>query len=98
MSINDLNYFIHGLKIKSYEFNLYKSQKKKNLFLVEVFINRSKIDITNIKKLNSIETGVNFARDLVSEPPNILFPKEYVNRLIKLKKLELRLQSIMKLK
>ena len=90
MSINDLNHFIHGLKIKSYEFNLYKSQKKKNLFLVEVFINRSKIDITNIKKLNSIETGVNFARDLVSEPPNILFPKEYVNRLLKLKKIGIK--------
>ena len=80
-------FFIHGLKIKSYEFNLYKGQKKRNLFLIEAFINRSKKDITDIQKFNSIEKGVNFARDLVSEPPNVLFPKEYVNRLLKLKKI-----------
>jgi leucyl aminopeptidase len=40
--------------------------------------------------LIAIETGINFARDLVSEPPNVLFPKEYVNRLLKLKKLGIK--------
>ena len=90
ININNFNYFIHGLKIKSYEFNLYKGKKKKNLFLIEACINRSKKDIANIQKFNSIETGVNFARDLVSEPPNVLFPKEYVNRLLKLKKIGIK--------
>ena len=50
----------------------------------------NKKDIANIQKFNSIETGVNFARDLVSEPPNVLFPKEYVNRLLKLKKIGIK--------
>ena len=90
MNINNFNHFIHGLKIKSYEFNLYKGSQKKNLFLVEALINRSKKDKINIQKFNSIETGVNFARDLVSEPPNVLFPKEYVNRLLKLKKIGIK--------
>ena len=53
-------------------------------------INRSKKDKINIQKFNSIEAGVNFARDLVSEPPNVLFPKEYVNRLIKLRKIGIK--------
>ena len=90
VDINNYNRFIHGLKIKSYEFNLYKGIKKKNLFLIEALINRSKKDKINIQKFNSIEAGVNFARDLVSEPPNVLFPKEYVNRLLKLKKIGIK--------
>ncbi len=90
ININNFNHFIHGLKIKSYEFNLYKGSQKKNLFLVEALINRSKKDKINIQKFNSIEAGVNFARDLVSEPPNVLFPKEYVNRLLKLKKIGIK--------
>ncbi len=90
MNINNFNHFIHGLKIKSYEFNLYKGTQKKNSFLVEALINRSQKDKINIQRLNSIETGVNFARDLVSEPPNVLFPKEYVNRLLKLKKVGIK--------
>ena len=90
ININNFNHFIHGLKIKSYEFNLYKGSQKKSSFLVEAIINRSKKDKINIQKFNSIETGVNFARDLVSEPPNVLFPKEYVNRLLKLKKIGIK--------
>ena len=30
---NFLGYFLHGIKLKSYEFNIYKSKKIKNLFL-----------------------------------------------------------------
>ena len=29
---NFLGYFLHGIKLKSYEFNIYKSKKIKNLF------------------------------------------------------------------
>jgi len=36
-------------------------------------------------KLNAILSGVNFTRDLVSEPGNILHPDEYAKRLLKLK-------------
>ena len=31
---NFVGYFLHGLKLKSYEFNIYKSKKKKDLFLL----------------------------------------------------------------
>ena len=35
INVSNFNHFIHGLKIKSYEFNLYKGQKKKNLFFLQ---------------------------------------------------------------
>ena len=42
------------------------------------------------KKLNALLNGVNFTKDLVSEPGNILHPDEYAKRLIKLKKLGIK--------
>ena len=85
---NFINNFLHGLKLKSYEFNLYKSKKENKSIIINI------VGIKEFGKLklryNAIETGTNFARDLVSEPPNVLYPKEYVNRLIKLKKLGIK--------
>ena len=81
---NFLNNFLHGLKLKSYEFNLYKSQNRNKVIKIEILGKKILLN-SDFKKTESIELGTNFARDLVSEPPNVLFPKEYVNRLLKLK-------------
>ena len=82
---NFISHFLHGLKLRSYEFNIYKSTKGEKVINLNVLL-KSKISKENEIKFKSIEVGTNFARDLVSEPPNVLFPKEYVNRLLKLKK------------
>jgi len=86
---NFLDNFIHGIKLKSYEFNIYKSKKNEKLISINL-LNKDNVKINEIK-YNAIETGTNFARDLVSEPPNVLFPKEYVNRLLKLKNLGIKI-------
>ena len=86
---NFIDHFLHGFKLKSYEFNLYKS-KYKNRHIEINILGKDYFNIKNHIKFKAIETGTNFARDLVSEPPNILFPKEYVNRLLKLKKLGIK--------
>ena len=75
--------FIHGAELKSYEFSLYKTNKlMKNINLL---IDKSILS-SRSKKLDAILRGVNFTRDLVSEPGNILHPDEYARRLINLKK------------
>ena len=81
-----LGHFLHGLKLKSYEFNLYKSSKKKKL--ISIFINgsKNKVSINDQVKFKALEDGTFFARDLVSEPGNILHPDEYAKRLNSLKK------------
>ena len=43
-----------------------------------------------IKNFDAIEKGVNFTKDLVSEPGNILHPDEYAKRLTTLRKLGLK--------
>jgi len=83
---NFLVKFLHGLKLKSYQFNLYKSKKDQKFIKINIISKRIKKNL-QLKKYDAIESGTNFARDLVSEPPNVLYPKEYANRLLKLKKL-----------
>ena len=82
--------FLHGLKLKAYEFNLYKYKKNKNLILIDVFTKKNNNTIKNEIRFKALEEGTNFARDLVSEPPNVLNPKEYVKRLLKLRKLGIK--------
>ena len=87
-----INFFIHGLKLKSYEFNLYKSKSNKRKIEVKIISSEILKIIKDNKKFEAIELGTNFARDLVSEPPNVLYPKEYVNRLNKLKKIGVKVK------
>jgi len=90
---NFIGYFLHGLKLKSYEFNIYKSKKDKKLISINVTGNKNKLTIKNELRFKAIEEGTFFARDLVSEPPNVLNPKEYTNRLLKLKKLGIKVTT-----
>jgi len=83
---NFIGYFLHGLKLKSYEFNKYKTKKETRLISINVLGNKNKPSIQNQKKFKAIEEGTFYARDLVSEPGNILHPDEYAKRLNSLKK------------
>ena len=71
---NFAGYFLHGLKLKSYEFNLYKSKKNKALVYINVIGKKNKISTQDHLRFKALEEGSFFARDLVSEPGNILHP------------------------
>jgi leucyl aminopeptidase len=38
---NFIGYFLHGLKLKSYEFNIYKSKKNKKIIFINVIGNKN---------------------------------------------------------
>jgi len=88
---NFVGYFLHGVKLKSYEFNIYKSKKDKKLVSINVFGNKNKISSHDQLRFKALEKGTFFARDLVSEPGNILHPDEYAKRINSLKKFGLRI-------
>jgi len=90
---NLVGHFLHGLKLKSYEFNIYKSKQDKKLVTINVIGDKNKPTVHNELRFQAIEKGTFFARDLVSEPPNVLNPKEYANRLLKLKKLGIKVTT-----
>ena len=83
---NFISHFLHGLKLKSYAFNKYKTKKETRLISINVFGNKNKPSIQKQLKFRALEEGTFFARDLVSEPGNILHPDEYAKRLNTLKK------------
>jgi len=80
--INDfLEHFLHGIKLKSYKFNKYKSKKENKLIKINVFGNKNKSSSNIHLKFKALEEGTFYTRDLVSEPGNVLHPDEYANRL-----------------
>ena len=88
---NFIGYFLHGIKLKSYEFNIYKSKKNKKLVNINVIGNKNKISQQDRLRFKALEEGTFFARDLVSEPGNILHPDEYAKRINSLKKFGLKI-------
>ena len=87
---NFVGHFLHGLKLKSYEFNIYKSKKNKKIVHVNVIGNKNKISTKDQLRFKALEEGTFFTRDLVSEPGNILHPDEYAKRINLLKKFGLK--------
>ena len=83
-------YFLHGLKLKSYIFEKYKSKKQKKNILINLIGTLKPTRIDQIK-FKAIEDGTFYARDLVSEPGNILHPDEYAKRIGSLKKIGLKI-------
>ncbi len=87
---NFLGHLLHGLKLKSYEFNKYKTKKETRLITLNVFRNKNKVLDDYQLKFKALEEGTFYARDLVSEPGNVLHPDEYAKRLSSLKKYGLK--------
>ena len=83
---NFLGHFLHGLKLKSYEFKKYKTKKDTRLISLNISGNKNKPSVQNQLKFKALEEGTFYARDLVSEPGNILHPDEYAKRLSSLRK------------
>ena len=82
---NFIGYFLHGLKLKSYSFQKYKTKKnKKNISIIVT--GKNKPSIIDQIKFRALEEGTFYSRDLVSEPGNILHPDEYAKRLNSLRK------------
>ena len=83
---NFVGHFLHGLKLKSYEFKKYKTKKDSRIITINVIGGKNAPSSFNQLKFKAIEEGTFYARDLVSEPGNILHPDEYAKRLASLRK------------
>jgi leucyl aminopeptidase len=96
---NTVGYFLHGLKLKSYKFEKYKSKKSKQNLIITVS-GKNKPSAKDQTKFKAIEDGIFYARDLVSEPGNVLHPDEYAKRINLLKKdgLKIKIYDEKKLK
>ena len=83
---NFIGYFLHGMKLKSYEFTKYKTKKERRLININIIGKKNNISLKDQLKFKALEEGTFYARDLVSEPGNVLHPDEYAKRIKSLKK------------
>ncbi|MAZ46439.1 MAG: leucyl aminopeptidase [Rickettsiales bacterium] len=89
-NVKCIHELVHGMKLKSYSFSKYLTKKNSDVLNLNI-ISKKKIDLKLIKHFSAIEKGVNFTKDLVSEPGNVLHPDEYARRLMQLKKIGLKI-------
>jgi leucyl aminopeptidase len=80
-----------GIRLRAYKFDRYKTKKKDDDAALSADVSIAVGDVAAAKKAftpdNHIVDGVNLARELVNEPPNVLFPVEFARRASQLRKL-----------
>jgi len=74
-----------GARLAAYRFDAYrtkiKPEQKPTLTAVEIAMDGAAAARARAEKDAAIVEGVFFARDLVSEPPNVLYPESFAERL-----------------
>ena len=83
--------FVFGLKLKSYVFDKYKTKKNSKTLSLDLFIKKNQINFNKDKRFTSLIEGLNYTKDLVSEPGNVLHPDEYARRIKKLSRFGLKI-------
>ena len=86
-----------GAKLRSYRFDKYKSKKKDDPAPMKSLSVGTKAAVGARKAyatLEKIADGMFLTRDLVNEPPNVLFPKEFAKRARALSKLGVKVEVL----
>ena len=79
-----------GILLSSYKFENYKKNKTKkitNLKNVVFVCNEPSRNLNKISEIQNLAKGIFTARDLVWQPPNILYPSSFADECKKLKKI-----------
>jgi leucyl aminopeptidase len=87
-----------GLRLRAYKFDRYKTKKKDESAPLSAQVS---IAVDETGKTNRafaadahVADGVEMARDLVNEPPNVLFPEEFAQRAGALRKLGVEVEVL----
>jgi leucyl aminopeptidase len=87
-----------GIRLAAYRFDRYrtteKPEKKPSVKKVRLEVDDPKAATKAFKRLSGLADAVVFARDLVSEPANILYPEEFARRVKGLTELGLEVEIL----
>ena len=91
-------HFAYGALLRSYKFGKYKTkeklQKDVTLKRLNVAVQEHSLAKKLFSELSAVAKGIFLARDLVSEPPNILYPESFARKLTSLRKLGLKVEVL----
>lgn len=87
-----------GVRLRSYRFDKYrlKERKEKNFGQVRLTFHVKKVALVRreFSLLDKVADGVTLTRNLVSEPPNVLFPKSFASEMRKLRQFGIKVEVI----
>ena len=87
-----------GLRLASYRFDKYRTKeaasKKPSILKAEITTDDTDAALAAFAPLAALADGISFTRDLVSEPPNVLFPAEFAARVKALEALGLEVEIL----
>jgi leucyl aminopeptidase len=87
-----------GVRLASYRFDKYRTKepadKKPSVVKAEIVAADAAAALKAFEPMAALADAVSFTRDLVSEPPNVLYPAEYAQRVKKLEKLGLEVEIL----
>jgi len=96
MAAADTASLASGVRLRAYSFDRYKTKKKDDDAKVKVSVSMAVTDVGAAKKAyvpaDATTDGVLIARDLVNEPPNVLYPEEFAKRAAQLRKLGVKVE------
>ncbi len=87
-----------GVRLAAYRFDKYRTKepadKKPSLVKAEIVADDSAVALNAFEPLVALADAVSFTRDLVSEPPNVLYPAEFARRVKALETLGLEVEIL----
>ena len=92
--------FALGLRLRGYRFDKYKTRKKElddeNVEPPDFVVGSSHVAAARVaaQERFAVAEGVELARNLVNEPPNVLFPVEFAERAKALEKLGVEVETL----
>jgi leucyl aminopeptidase len=91
-------YIAEGIKLRNYKFNKYYVDKKDDHKLyfatADLFVHHPEVAANNFEKISITIDGVNYARDLVTEPGNVIYPESFADKCLELSSLGLKVRVI----
>src|SRR5258705_3918588 len=87
-----------GIRLRAYKFDRYKTKKKDENGALRADISIAVGDVAEARKAfapaSHVVDGVIMARELVNEPPNVLYPVEFARRASQLRKLGVDVEGL----
>jgi leucyl aminopeptidase len=88
----------YGLALRTYSFDKYKTKKKDdnkyNIEHVEFVVANPEQNAKDYLNYSKIAEGINFARDIISEPPNVLYPETFADKCMELEKYGVKVEVL----
>lgn len=87
--------FAQGLRLKQYSFDHYKSKSNKNIITdITLSVQNPKQSEQRMQDFVCVADGVDFSRNLISEPSNVLYPQAFADRLSQLQSLGVEVEIL----